>query len=70
MSFLLCDDDLKIHKSVDIVYAGIMSPITGMNSIELIAVEVLLPVRWYNNAMMIASITSPAMGSAKMGAPI
>lgn len=35
---------LIIHISVDIVYAGIKSPIKGMNSIVFIAVASSLPV--------------------------
>jgi hypothetical protein len=47
-----------------------MSPINGINSIELIAVEVLLPVSRYNIAITVASTMSPTIGTAKIGAPI
>lgn len=55
--------------SVDIVYAGIKSPITGINSMALIAAAFLLLVIEYNKLFTKTSAISPITGNAKIGAP-
>jgi hypothetical protein len=64
--FFLLRDDLRIHNSVDDLDVGIISPQGGMNSIELIAADVvLLAVRRYS---ILITITS-TRGTAEVGAP-
>jgi hypothetical protein len=61
---------LIIHISVDIVYAGIGSPIKGINSIVFIAVASLLPVILNKRLLVMTSNMSPITGMSKTGAAI
>jgi hypothetical protein len=58
---------LQIHINVVIVYIGIKSPITGINLIKLIAVDLLFLVIANNKAVTNALGISPTGGTLKIG---